>query len=381
MQPRSTSVTGDIHGCILTPRGFVAGTLEHGDGRIRRVAGRPIPDQRVRDQAGPLVLPGFIDSHVHGGGGRDTMEGGDAVDCIARMHVRHGTTSLVATTMTAPLAEVEHAMASLSDACRRRRASAARVLGVHLEGPYINPAKLGAQPNFVRPASIAEVLALHALAPIVLITLAPELPANLDIIPQLRAAGFRVQIGHTLGTYEDGIAALERGAGGFTHMFNAMSGMHHRAPGIVGAALAHAQHAEIIPDLLHVHPGALRVALRAIPGLFCVTDSTAAAGMPDGEYRLGSHRVTKCMGGVRLPDGTLAGSTLTMDQALRNLVMLGLSVRDASLRVSSHAADYLGLHDRGRIDEGHFADLVVLDRDLQLQRVLVEGEEIDLADA
>jgi N-acetylglucosamine-6-phosphate deacetylase len=156
---------------------------------------------------------------------------------------------------------------------------------------------------------------------------------------------------------------------------------HHRAPGIVGAALAHAFHAEIIPDLLHVHAGALCAALRAIPGLFCVTDSTAAAGMPDGEYRLGSHRVIKCMGGVRLPDGTLAGSTLTMDQPMRNLITLGLTLHEASLRVSANAADYLGLRDRGRIDEGLHADLVVLDRDLQLQRVLVEGEDIDLADA
>ncbi|HEX9276549.1 MAG TPA: N-acetylglucosamine-6-phosphate deacetylase [Casimicrobiaceae bacterium] len=374
-------MTAEIHGCILTPRGFVDGMLAHGGGHIGRIEGRPVPDERARDEAQTFVLPGFIDSHVHGGGGRDTMEGGDAIDCIARMHVRHGTTSLLATTMTAPLPELEFAMSAIGGACRMRRSGAARVLGVHLEGPYINPRKLGAQPDFVRPASIAEVLALHALAPIVLITLAPELSGNLDIIPALRAAGFRVQIGHTLGTYEDGVAALERGAGGFTHLFNAMSGMHHRAPGIVGAALAHARHAEIIPDLLHVHPGALHAALRAIPGLFCVTDSTAAAGMPDGEYRLGSHRVTKCMGGVRLPDGTLAGSTLTMDQALRNLVALGLSLHEASLRVSTHAADYLGLKDRGRIDEGHQADFVVLDRDLQLQRVLVEGEDIDLADA
>ena len=374
-------MAGEIQGCILTPRGFVAGTLAHLGGRVRRIEGTPIADDRARDEAHAFVLPGFIDSHVHGGGGRDTMEGGDAIDVIARMHVRRGTTSLLATTMTAPLPELELAMSALGAACGMRRSGAARVLGVHLEGPYINPRKLGAQPDFVRPAAISEILALHALAPIVLITLAPELPGNLDIIPALRAAGFRVQIGHTLGTYEDGVAALERGAGGFTHLFNAMSGMHHRAPGIVGAALAHARHAEIIPDLLHVHPGALHAALRAIPGLFCVTDSTAATGMPDGEYRLGSLRVTKCMGGVRLPDGTLAGSTLTMDQALRNLVGLGLTLREASLRVSTHAADYLGLDNRGRIDEGHHADLVVLDRDLQLQRVLVEGEDIDLADA
>ncbi len=175
-------------------------------------------------------------------------------------------------------------------------------------------------PTSSAPASIDEIRALHALAPIRLITLAPELPGNLDIIVALRAAGFQVQIGHTLGSYEDGVAALERGAGGFTHLFNAMTGMHHREPGIVGAALAHARYAEIIPDLLHVHPGAIRAALRAIPCLFCVTDSTAATGMPDGDYRLGRHRVTKCLGGVRLADGTLAGSTLTMDQALRNLV-------------------------------------------------------------
>ena len=368
-------------GCILTPQGFVDGRMQWTNGRIARVDGHLIDDARARDEARTWVLPGFIDSHVHGGGGSDTMQGGDAIVDIARMHARHGTTSLLATTMTAPLTDLQHAIASIGPACKARSAETARVLGVHLEGPYINPRKLGAQPDHVRSASIAEVLALHALAPILLVTLAPELPGNLDIIPALRAAGFRVQIGHTLGSYEDGVAALERGAGGFTHLFNAMSGMHHRAPGIVGAALAHAEYAEIIPDLLHVHPGALQAALRAIPRVFCVTDSTAAAGMPDGDYRLGLHRVTKCMGGVRLADGTLAGSTLTMDQALRNLVQLGLSLREASLRVSTHAADYLGLPERGRLAERCHADVVVVDRDLQLSRVIVEGEEIDLAAA
>jgi N-acetylglucosamine-6-phosphate deacetylase len=370
-----------VEGCIVTPRGFVAGRLEHVEGRITRIEGNALRDDRARDEAQSFVLPGFIDSHVHGGGGADTMQGGDAIDRIARLHARYGTTAFVATTMTAPLSDVDHALRGLGHACRERTPGSARVLGVHLEGPYINPRKLGAQPDFVRPASIDEVLALHAIAPILLITLAPELPGNLDIIPALRAAGFRVQIGHTLASYEDGVAALEQGAGGFTHLFNAMSGMHHRTPGIVGAALAHARYAEIIPDLLHVHPGALNVAFRSIPRLFCVTDSTAAAGMPDGEYQLGSHRVRKCMGGVRLADGTLAGSTLTMDQALRNVVVLGLPLREASLRVSTYAADYLGLADRGRVDVGCHADLAVLDRDLALQRVIVEGQEIDLAHA
>lgn len=368
-------------GFVLTPAGFIRGVLEHQGGRITRIEGEAVTEYEVRhgSQDLPLILPGFIDVHVHGGGGRDTMEGGDAARQIARLHVRHGTTSLLATTMTAPMEEIRAALAALGPVCREREPQAARVLGVHLEGPYINPGKLGAQPDFAKAASIAEVQALDALAPIRLITLAPELPGNLDLTEQLRAAGFQVQIGHTLGTYEDGVEALERGAGGFTHLFNAMTGLHHREPGMVGAALAHARYAEIIPDLLHVHEGAVRVALRSIPCLFCVTDSTAAAGMPDGEYGLGRHRVTKCMGGVRLPDGTLAGSTLTMDQALRNLVGLGLEMADASRRVSTYAADYLGLNDRGRLAVGAWADFVVLDRDLQVQGVVVEGDGIDLA--
>jgi N-acetylglucosamine-6-phosphate deacetylase len=281
--------------------------------------------------------------------------------------------------MTAPLEDIRNAIAALAPVCRERAKNGARVLGVHLEGPYISPAKLGAQPDFAKPASLEEIHALHALAPIRLITLAPELPGTLELIAQLRAEGFQVQIGHTAGTYEDGVAALQQGAGGFTHLFNAMTGLHHREPGMVGAALAHARYAEVIPDLLHVHPGAIRVAMRSIPCMFCVTDSTAAAGMPDGDYKLGSHTVTKCMGGVRLPDGTLAGSTLTMDQALRNLVGMGLEIEDASKRVSSYAAEYMGLSDRGQLAVGAWADLVVMDRALQLQRVVVEGEEIDLA--
>jgi N-acetylglucosamine-6-phosphate deacetylase len=201
------------------------------------------------------------------------------------------------------------------------------------------------------------------------------------VIRALSQAGIRVQIGHTTGSYEEGVAALACGASGFTHLFNAMSGFHHREPGMAGAALAHAEYAEIIPDLLHVHPGAIKAALRAIPRLYCVTDSTAATAMPDGEYMLGRMRVNKCMGGVRLADGTLAGSTLTMDQALRNLVTLGLSLADASNRVSTYAADYLGLPERGRLHPGCMADIVVLDRNLMLKAVYIEGEVIDLAPA
>jgi N-acetylglucosamine-6-phosphate deacetylase len=371
-----------LHGHILTPTGFVHGALHISAGRVVAVEGQPEDEASARAHAQargtPLLLPGFVDLHVHGGGGHDTMAAGDAIATIARVHAQHGTTSLLATTMTAPLAEIEAALRALAPHVVQRSHNAARVLGVHLEGPYINPGRLGAQPAFATTATIADVLALHTLAPIKLVTLAPELPGHLALVVALRAQGFAVNICHSAGSYEDGVAALAAGASGFTHLFNAMTGLHHREPGMAGAALAHAQRAEIIPDLLHVHPGALRVALRCIPGLYCVTDSTAAAGMPDGDYRLGRHTVTKCLGGVRLPDGTLAGSTLTMDQALRNLVGLGLPLAEASARTATLAAQHMGLADRGHLGTGAWADVVALTFDLHVQQVVVEGQAITM---
>ena len=374
-------MTPELHGHILTPNGFVRGSLRTADARIVDLQGTPVDEAAVRaDQGTPVVLPGFIDLHIHGGGGADTMDAGDAATTIARQHARHGTTALLATTMTAPMADIESALRALAPAIETRAAGASRLLGVHLEGPYISPDKLGAQPAFARPPALAEILALHAIAPIRLVTMAPEVSGNLALIPQLVGAGIRVQIGHTGASYEDTVEALQQGASSFTHLFNAMSVLHHRAPGVAGAALAHGRRAEIIPDLLHVHPGAIRAALRAIPELYAVTDATAAAGMPDGDYRLGRQTVTKCLGGVRLADGTLAGSTLTMDQALRNLVAIGLGLADASNRVSGVAARYLGLGDRGVLAVGAWADMVVMDAaSLRLQRVLVEGEDIELA--
>ena len=365
-----------LSGCVLTPDGWIRGSLSFGE-RIVAIEGARVsgPD---RDET--LVLPGFVDLHVHGGGGADVMDGDGAIDTLARLHARHGTTSLLATTMSAPRPDIEHALADVGRAMRERPAGAARVLGVHLEGPFISPGRLGAQPDFTRPGSLEELLALHALASIRVLTLAPEMSGHLELIRQVKDAGIIPQVGHSNGSYEQGVAALAAGAGGFTHLFNAMSGWHHREPGMAGAALAHAEYAEIIPDLLHVHPGAIRSALRAIPRLYCVTDSTAAAGMPDGSYHLGSQRVSKCLGGVRLADGTLAGSVLTLDQALRNLVSIGLPLPDAICRVATHPADYLGESQRGRLQCGAYADIVVMSSDLSLTRVFVEGVPIELAD-
>ena len=367
-----------LQGHVLTPRGFVRGELTVDGSRIAAIDGTPVDEATARaDHTQPLLLPGFIDLHLHGGGGADTMDAGDAIATIARLHARHGTTSLLATTMTAPLADIEAALRALSPAIAQRATGPARVLGVHLEGPYIHPQRLGAQPAFARLPSLGEILALHALAPIRVITLAPDTEGALTMIPALVGAGLRVQVGHSAASYEQACAALQLGAGSFTHLFNAMGAFHHRTPGATGAALAMAERAEIIPDLLHVHPGAILAARRAIPQLYAVTDATAATGMPDGDYRLGRQTVRKCEGGVRLADGTLAGSTLTMDQALRNLVQLGLPLAEAALRTSGHAAHYLGLADRGQLTVGAWADVVALHpHTLQLQQVVVEGDVI-----
>ena len=361
-----------IAGNVLSASGWRYGALGIQQNRISLVPQTP-GDPDTNDDV--LIIPGFVDLHVHGAGGADVMDSGSPYETLARMHARHGTTSLLATTMTAPREEIEAVLAKLGHyIAQSRPPSTARVLGVHLEGPYINRGRLGSQPDFAITASLEQLEHQCSLAPLKVVTLAPEIPGHLELVRFLAEKGIRAQIGHTLATYEQGLQALESGARGFTHLFNAMTPLNHRAPGMVGAALAHADYCELIPDLVHVHPGALLAALRAIPKAYCVSDSTAGAGMPDGEYRLGRQRVTKTLGCARLADGTLAGSTLTLDQGLRNLVDLGFSIEAASARVSRYPADYLGLTDRGRIEPGAWADLVVLDRKLRPIAVYVEGE-------
>jgi len=366
-----------LEGNILTSNGWMRGMVEFGE-HIHSLSGEAVAGP---EPGRPVILPGFIDLHVHGGGGADIMSGRSAVLTAARMHARHGTTSMLATTVCASREDLQRVAAEIGPVVRQGDAGGARVLGLHLEGPFINPGKLGAQPDCTRPGTLEEVLALNELAPIRILTLAPELDGHLDLIKALVGQGIRVQAGHTLGDYQVGVAALEAGLGSFTHLFNAMTGMLHREPGMAAAAMAHAEYAELIVDLIHVHPGIIRAALRAIPKLYCVTDGTAGSGMPDGPYHLGGQCVTKRHGAVRLADGTLAGSTLTLDRAFRNLVDIGLPLEDASHRVSAYPAEYLGLADRGRIAIGKVADLVVMDPALQLTSVFLEGVSLDIADA
>ena len=356
-----------LTGVILTPDGWMRGRLSHTAALLAIEPDAQAPADR-------FILPGFIDLHVHGGGGAEVMEGAESVMAMARFHARHGTTALLATTVTAPPADLIRAAEGVGQV--RGQAGAARVLGLHLEGPFISPAALGAQPPFARAPDPALIDAIAACTMLRVATLAPEIDPDGALLRHLVGLGVRVQLGHTACSYAQAKAALDAGAAGFTHLFNAMTPLHHRAPGCAGCALSHATHAEMIFDLHHVAPGAVLAARRAIPGLYGVTDAVAAAGMPDGEYRLGRHAIFKRQDTVRLADGTLAGSVLTMDQAFRNLLTLGIGLDEASARLSTIPAQYLGLPDRGALVAGAAADLVVVDARGALLGVVAEGAAV-----
>ncbi|WP_018112023.1 N-acetylglucosamine-6-phosphate deacetylase [Thermus igniterrae] len=357
-------MAGVLEGLLLLPQGWMRGRIRFTE-RIEALEEAPVE--------GPLILPGFLDLHVHGGGGYEVMAGREGVEGTAAFHLRHGTTGLLPTTLTAPLPHLESALLAIQEAMKGPLGEA--ILGAHLEGPFLNPKRLGAQPPFPLPPDPEVAQRLLSLAPVRVLTLAPELPGALDLIRLLAERGVRVQLGHTAATYGEALAALEAGASGFTHLYNAMTGLHHREPGVVGLALERGAWAELIPDGLHVHPAVLRLALRAIPGLYFVTDAVAAAGMPDGEYPLGEGRVVKRGEGVWRGD-SLAGSALTMDEALRRLVAWGVSLEEAAWRLSLYPARYLGLPDRGEIAVGKRADLVVLDEDLRVQAVYLGGRRV-----
>lgn len=356
----------NILGTLVTPHLSYTGEVHFGR-RIEAMQAAPDAPKRY-------ILPGFMDLHVHGGGGADCMDGEAATRTMACFHAQHGTTALLATTVTAPLEDIEAALEGINRVMQNPQPGEAKVLGVHLEGPFINPNKLGAQPPYVLEPNLETMKHLMSLAPIKVVTLAPELPGALELIRFLASQGVRVQMGHTLATYAQAKAGFEAGARGFTHFYNAMTGLHHREPGVVGLGLEQAEWAELILDGLHVHPASAKSAWKAIPKTYVVTDSVAAAGMPEGKYHLGRHEVFKKENGVYLEDETLAGSALTMDQTVRNMVEWGYSLGDAVEATSTRPAAYLGIE--AGLEVGMPADMVVLDQHLQIEQVFIQGQPI-----
>lgn len=338
----------------------------------------PTPDPATTLE-GDYICPGFIDVHVHGGGGADFMDGDpEAVATITVTHARYGTTGLLATTLTAPEEAILQAIRAVKAAPRR----GARVLGFHIEGPFVNPKRAGAQdPRYVRLPSIPEIdrwLAEGFEGARWQVTLAPELEGATAAIRHLAQRGAVVSAGHTDCTYGQLRAAVAAGLRHITHLYNAMRGLHHREPGTVGGALSlPGLMVEVIADGIHVHPAALAVAVRARGpgGILLVTDAIRATGLGDGEYTLGELPVTVRGGEARLADGTLAGSVLTMDAAVRNMVRLvGIPLWEAVAMASLNPARELGLEGtRGSLAVGKVADIAVLDRLLHNRLTLVEG--------
>jgi N-acetylglucosamine-6-phosphate deacetylase len=371
---------------IVTPDTVLAGELTLTGGRIDSlgpVAADGSHDGEVIDVGRAWILPGFIDTHVHGGGGAQcNATDPDEITEVARFHAGHGTTALLATTVSAPvdaLVESLGAIATVAEA--GPRGDGAIVLGAHLEGPFLSREWHGAMDpeTFLEPEQGVVARLLEA-GPVQWMTFAPELPGALALVPQLVRAGAVASIGHSGATYEQVRAAVRAGARAATHTFNAMRPLHHREPGVVGAVLDLDEvSCEVICDGVHVDPVALRLAYRAKgPGqIRLVTDAMAAAGMADGEYRLGRQRVRVHEGRALLVEGsqTLAGSTLTMGDAFRNAIsFLGVGVPEAATMAATNPARMLGLADhKGALAKGMDADLVVLDDDLRVQATMVAG--------
>ena len=361
----------------MTPSGVLAnGAVVVDDGgMIAEVSPSRTAPARAEDldATGLWVLPGFVDVHVHGGGGADFMHGTvDAVRQVARTHARFGTTGLLATTLTASREATDRTITAARGVMGAEPGDGeARVLGVHLEGPYICPARRGAQPEaFVRPPDPEELAHWITLGggAIKRLTLAPEMPGAEAVTREAVAASVTVSVGHTDADAAQIGRAIDWGAAAATHVFNAMRGLSHREPGAAGVCLARPEIVcEVIADGVHLHPLIVRliVAAKGPEGAVLVTDAIEGTAMPDGVYQLGGQAVWVQGGTAAFADGTLAGSVLTMNRAFANvLAFAGVSVTHAARLASGNAARQLGLGDTlGEITIGKAADLVALHPD------------------
>jgi N-acetylglucosamine-6-phosphate deacetylase len=367
----------------LFGRAFVRGAIQ--DDTLITIADEAIIDvaqttdipadaERTRS----LIVPGFVDVHVHGGDGADFMDAsGEANARITSFHAKHGTTALCATTLSASPTDLHRAVEAIVGTAR----NGAEVVGIHLEGPFINQQRAGAQDRVsIRPADIHEMRALLAIAPEMrwIMTLAPEIEGTRALVEHFRERVL-FSIGHTAADYSEAAAALEWGARHFTHLFNAMTGMHHREPGVVGAAFVSVDAtAELIADGIHVHPVMLRIAATAMANrVALVTDAMRACGLADGTYKLYGYDVTVADGAARLANGTLAGSVLTMSRAVKNMVELADLPIEMVLPLATQVpARIIGVADRkGRIARTFDADLVLLDQKLEVERVIIRGAD------
>lgn len=367
-----------VEGRLVLEGRVVPGRVRVADGLIAHVE----PDERAA--GGPYVAPGFVDVHVHGWGGHDAMGGPEALTGMARALLRRGVTSFLPTAVTAPL----EALRAFAETVRRWSADpsgdGAAPLGFDLEGPCISPARAGAQnPAFIQvPAAVGWEAFEPLLEGLRVITIAPELDGALDVIARLSASGVAVALGHSMATAAQARAGYAAGARTTTHLFNAMTGVHQHEPGLATIALGDdGVYVELIADGHHVDRSLWPLILRAKPAgrLILVSDAISLAGTGDGRTTLGGLEVEVRGDQCRLvSDGRLAGSVIALDTAVRNLVRAGVSVPAAVATATANPLDLLGVRDRGRLAPGLRADLVLLDDDLRVRRVMRAGAWVEV---
>lgn len=339
----------------------------------------PKQDEQVLDAKGAMLAPGFVDIHIHGYGGMDTMNGKEAMRHMAKGLVRHGVTGFLPTTMAAAIDDTRASLRAAHE-LMDERPDGARVLGCHLEGPFLNTAKKGAQPpQFIIEPTMDNYLKIAGGLEdaVKLMTIAPEVPGALELIRAL-SGKTALSAGHTDANVDQMEQAVEAGITQVTHLFNGMNPLNHRAPGVPGAALSDARiRVQIIADLLHLHRAVLKLSYLAKgqDGCLLITDAMEATGMPDGQYMLGANHVTVKNREARLADGTIAGSTLTLDRAVRNMVkVVGVPPEQAIHMASTAPANAIGEPMRGRIALDAHADLVLLDDEFEVLATIVGGE-------
>jgi N-acetylglucosamine-6-phosphate deacetylase len=336
---------------------------------------------QVMDATGLLLVPGFIDMQINGGFGHYFTSDPDSIWKVAAELPRYGVTSFLPTIITSPLKIFSKAQNSLAHGNTSGKPGATP-LGLHFEGPFLNPHKKGAHnPEYLCLPSLDAITEWSPENGVRLVTLAPELPGALELVEQLAARGVVVSAGHSMATYAEALAGLDTGIRYGTHLFNAMRPLEHRQPGVVGALLSDSRCViGIIPDGIHLHPAIVELVsvVKGSERLTLVTDAMAAFGMPPGHYQIDHREVTVTEIDARLPDRTLAGSVISLDEALRNFIAFTQSPLSEALKtITSTPATLLGIADqRGQIAPGYIADLVILNPDLVVTQTIVGGQVI-----